>query len=63
VPPAAVQVGSQPVAAPEPLPDELEHAAHDTAVNRLRDSAGGISHTRRRIPSKRYMRERHRVYS
>jgi lipid II isoglutaminyl synthase (glutamine-hydrolysing) len=47
----------------EPLPDELEHAAHDTAVNRLRDSAGGISHTRRRIPSKRYMRERHRVYS
>jgi CobQ-like glutamine amidotransferase family enzyme len=47
----------------EPLPDELEHAAHDTAVNRLRDSAGGISQGRRRIPSKRYMRDRHRVYS
>ena len=47
----------------EPLRDELEHAAHDTAVNRLRDSAGGISATRRRIPSKRYMRERQRVYS
>jgi len=45
------------------LPDELEHAAHDTAVNRLRESAGGISPARRRIPSKRYMRQRHRVYS
>jgi len=47
----------------KPLPDELEHAAHDTAVNRLRESASGISPARRRIPSKRYMRERHRVYS
>jgi len=46
----------------EALPDELEHAAHDTAVNRLRDSAGGMSHARRRIPSKRYLRERQRVY-
>ena len=47
----------------KPLPDELEHAAHDTAVNRLRESAGGISPARRRIPSKRYMRQRQRVYS
>jgi lipid II isoglutaminyl synthase (glutamine-hydrolysing) len=47
----------------EPLRDELEHAAHDTAISRLRACAGSISRPRRRIPSKRDMRERRSVYS
>jgi lipid II isoglutaminyl synthase (glutamine-hydrolysing) len=46
----------------EPLPDELEHAAHDTALCRLRSTAG-TSQGRRRIPSRRVIRERQRVHS
>jgi lipid II isoglutaminyl synthase (glutamine-hydrolysing) len=45
------------------LPDEFEHAAHDTALNRLRSGAGATSAGRLRNPSRRVIRQRQWVYS
>jgi lipid II isoglutaminyl synthase (glutamine-hydrolysing) len=47
----------------DPLPDEFEHAAHTTALNRLRSGAGGTPAGRLRNPSRRIIRERQRVHS
>jgi lipid II isoglutaminyl synthase (glutamine-hydrolysing) len=47
----------------EPLPDELEHAAHDTALNRLRGGASGASAGRLRNPSRRVIKESQRIHS
>jgi len=45
------------------LPDEFEHAAHDTALDRLRSGAGATTTGRLRNPSRRVIRETQRINS
>jgi lipid II isoglutaminyl synthase (glutamine-hydrolysing) len=47
----------------DPLPDELEQAARDTALTRLRGGTARTSPGRRRTPARRVVRERQRVRS